>query len=164
MNERYSKAEVGAGLFIVVGFAALAYLSASISGIELWPAPWTRVTARFASVGDLHEGAAVKMAGVKLGQVEAISLQDYAAEVVLKVDPKVALPTDSIASIRTEGLLGESYVLIRPGGSETDLGDGGRIGQTEPAIDLIDLLVKYALKEDGEAGPLEVGDDLEAPP
>jgi hypothetical protein len=59
------------------------------------------------------------------------------------------LPSDTIASIRTEGLLGESYVLLRPGGAEDDLAAGDRIAQTEPAIDLIDLIVKYAL-ESGE--------------
>ncbi|MBK8014978.1 MAG: outer membrane lipid asymmetry maintenance protein MlaD [Deltaproteobacteria bacterium] len=149
-EKSYTRTEVAVGAFVMAGVAALAYLSASIGGMKLFFNDSTEIKARFASVGALKEGASVKIAGVRVGQVKQIVLDDYAADTRLQVDPRVALPSDTIASIRTEGLLGESYVLLRPGGSEKDLAPGDRIGQTEPAIDLIDLVVKYALEKDDE--------------
>jgi phospholipid/cholesterol/gamma-HCH transport system substrate-binding protein len=148
MKERYKKSEVAAGLFVLLGVAALAYLSISIGGLELLRRDMVQVSARFASIGDLKVDAPVKIAGVKVGRVKTIRLTDYVADVQLEVRREVALPSDTIASIRTEGLLGESYVLLRPGGSELDLASGDRIGQTEPAVDLIDLVVKYALEKE----------------
>lgn len=153
----HTRTELAVGAFVIVGLAGLAYLSVSIGGLELLPQDRIAVKARFASVGDLKAGAAVKIAGVKVGSVGRIQLESYAAEAELLVRSDVALPEDTIASIRTEGLLGESYVLLRPGGSEEDLADGGRIGQTEPAIDLIDLLVKYALESGESSGDSEAG-------
>ncbi len=140
-----------AGIFVLVGIGALAFLSISMGGARIFEMPQINISARFASVGGLRSGASIKMAGVKVGSVSMISLKDYQAEVILAVDKDLKLPTDTIASIRTEGLLGESYVLLRPGGETEDLQEGGRIEQTEPAIDLIDLLVKYALDGGGDS-------------
>jgi phospholipid/cholesterol/gamma-HCH transport system substrate-binding protein len=146
VKDRYQKSEIAAGLFVLLGLVAIAYLSISIGGLELFHRDMVEVSARFASVGDLKPDAPVKIAGVKVGRVKAIALADYSADVEIEVKREISLPTDTIASIRTEGLLGESYVLLRPGGSETDLSSGGRIAQTESAVDLIDLVVKYALE------------------
>ena len=150
MKDRYRRSEIAAGIFVLLGVAAIAYLSISIGGAELFRGDTIEVSARFASVGDLKPDAPVKIAGVKIGRVKKIRLADYSAEVELETTHDVALPSDTIASIRTEGLLGESYVLLRPGGSETDLASGDRIAQTESAVDLIDLVVKYALEEEEE--------------
>ncbi|MGF1510918.1 MAG: outer membrane lipid asymmetry maintenance protein MlaD [Myxococcota bacterium] len=150
-TNRYSLTEFSVGLFVFFGLLALGYISVSIGGLEL-SRNRIHVKARFSSVGDLKSGAAVKIAGVRVGSVRSIALENYAADVELSLDSDVPLPRDTIASIRTEGLLGESYVLLRPGGSEDDLAEGGRIPQTEPALDLIDLLVKYALSSDEEEG------------
>lgn len=148
--EEYTRTEIAIGLFVIVGVAAVAYLSVSVAGLELFPEETTNIKARFASVGQLKEGAVVKVAGVQVGSVKDIRLEDYAAETDLAIKRSVELPADTIASIRTEGLLGESYVLLRPGGSPENLTTGDRIAQTEPAIDLIDLVVKYALEGGGE--------------
>lgn len=155
--QNYSKVEFAVGGFVLLGAIALGFLAVSISGVDIFPRPWLRVQARFASVGDLKEGAKVKIAGVTVGEVEHIALEDYAAETALKIRKDIALSSDTMASIRTEGLLGESYVLIRPGGDEENLASGGRITETEPAIDLIDMVVKYALEKDDDApaDPLE---------
>jgi len=160
----HTRTELAVGLFVVLGLAGLAYLSVSIGGVELFQRDRIEIGARFASVGDLKKGAAVKMAGVKIGSVDRIWLEDYAAETELLVDRTVPLPDDTIASIRTEGLLGESYVLLRPGGAEEELEDGDRIGQTEPAIDLIDLLVKYALESGEESGGSSTEGSSQGPP
>jgi phospholipid/cholesterol/gamma-HCH transport system substrate-binding protein len=157
----YSTTELSVGVFVLIGIVALGYISISIGGVE-WGAKRISVQARFASVGDLKPGAAVKIAGVKVGTVRDIELDNYAADAELRLDAELAIPSDTIASIRTEGLLGESYVLLRPGGADDDLTDGGRIPQTEPALDLIDLLVKYALSsdEDEDASGGDAIDDL----
>lgn len=158
MNE-YTKTEIVVGLFVIAGIAAISYLSVSIAGLDLFVGDRTELVARFASVGDLKEGAAVKIAGVQVGSVRSIRLDEYAAEAKILVAKDVALPADTIASIRTEGLLGEAYVLLRPGGSEKNLGPGDRVAQTEPAIDLIDLVVKYALSSDDDGGDAPAGGD-----
>ena len=156
----YTRNEIAVGLFVIMGVAAVGYLSASIGGVEFFPTPKTRVTARFASIGDLKEGASVRLAGVQIGKVRDIRLIDYAADVDLDIETSVPIPTDTIASIRTSGLLGESFVLLRPGGSDKNLKTGDKVAQTEPAIDLIDLLVKYALSDDEEDdGDSEKGSD-----
>ena len=155
----YTRLELSVGAFVVAGLAVLAYLSLSIGGLEVFSGDRYQVRARFASVGDLSRNATVRMAGVKIGRVESIGLEDYAAEVVLEIDAEVELPADTIASIRTEGLLGQSYVSLSPGGSEKNLAEGGRISQTEPAIDLIDILSRYAFGRESEAPR----DELELP-
>jgi len=153
----YTGNEIAVGMFVIAGVAAIGYMSASIGGVEFFPGPKTEVTARFASIGDLKEGASVRLAGVQVGKVGSIELVDYAANVELDLDASVAIPSDTIASIRTSGLLGESFVLLRPGGSEKNLKTGDRVAQTEPAIDLIDLFVKYALDQGDEEA--KSGDD-----
>ncbi len=157
----YSRNELAVGVFVIAGVAAIGYLSASIGGVEFFPGPKTRVIARFASVGDLKDGASVRLAGVQVGEVETIRLVDYAADVSLALDPTVPIPADTIASIRTSGLLGESFVLLRPGGSEKNLKTGDRVAQTEPAIDLIDLIVKYALESGDDEGKADGASDDE---
>jgi len=158
----YNSNEITVGAFVSLGLVGLAYLSVSIGGLE-WGTDRIPVHARFASIGDLKAGASVKIAGVKIGAVDDIRLENYAAEVDLAVDRSVALPADSTASIRTEGLLGESYVLITPGGAEDDIAPDGRIPQTEPALDLIDLLVKYALSSEETTGEEGSSDALPDP-
>lgn len=156
----YSRTEISAGLFVIIGVAALGYLSLSVGGFELLPQERYRVVARFASIGDLRAGAAVRIAGVDVGRVEKVELADYVAEVALDIDPEVALPADTIASIHTEGLLGQSYVSLSPGAAEEMLERGERIAQTEPAIDLLDLIGKYAFGDNGTGDESANGEDV----
>lgn len=145
--DEYTRTEISVGFFVIAGVAAIAYLSLSIAGVQLFAGHGTTVTGRFASVGELKEGATVKIAGVPVGNVRSIKLERYAAEVELGIADTVAIPADTIASIRTEGLLGEAYVMLRPGGSERNLASGERLAQTESAVDIVDLIVKYALEK-----------------
>ncbi len=161
----YSRNEIAVGIFVIFGIAAVGYLSASIGGVEFFPGPKTRVTAKFASIGDLKEGASVRVAGVQVGEVERIELNDtFDAVVSLALNAESKMPVDTIASIRTSGLLGESFVLLRPGGADENLQTGDRVQQTEPAVDLIDLFVKYALDssdDEGKSGDTENDDDFD---
>src|SRR6185369_12058813 len=134
--------------------------SISIGGARVLSPETYHLTARFSNVGDLKLRAPVKIAGVTVGQVRSIRLADYYGEVQLAVDHKVALPRDTIASIATSGLLGESFLSLSPGAADQDLPDGGRITQTEPALNVADLLGRYAFGQKGDRD----GDDTEAAP
>jgi phospholipid/cholesterol/gamma-HCH transport system substrate-binding protein len=159
----YTKSEIGAGAFVVLGLAVLGYLSISVGGLTLLPPETYRVSARFSNVGDLKGRAPVKVAGVTVGKVHAIRLADFAAEAELAIDRKVALPKDTIASISTAGLLGESFVALSPGGSDANLREGDRIGHTEPAVNVADIIGKYTFGGSGK-GAAEKGQESKEQP
>jgi phospholipid/cholesterol/gamma-HCH transport system substrate-binding protein len=140
----YTKVEVVTGAFVILGLAVLGYLSISIGGLRILPQPHYLVGARFANVGDLKVRAPVKIAGVTVGQVQDIRLAEYFGEVDLSILRGVALPKDTIASITTSGLLGDSYVSLSPGGAEQNLRDGDRLTHTEPALNISDIIGRYA--------------------
>lgn len=140
--------EIGTGLFVLLGFAALVFLTTQLpgSGLRVGGAQGYKVLAKFDNVGDLKPGSPVSMSGVRIGRVEAIAFDamDYRAEVTLRIDPQYdRIPDDSDASIQTQGLLGGKYVGIGAGGSETFLVDGGRIEFTQSAIVLESLVNKF---------------------
>ena len=158
----YTKTEIVAGAFVLFGLAVLGYLAISIGGLRLLPQESYRVTARFSNVGDLKARAPVKVAGVTVGQVTSIGLSDFYGEAELAIDRGVKLPKDSIASITTAGLLGDAFVSVSPGGAEQDLVDGGRITQTEPALNVADLLGRYAFGSSGRDAPKPASEPGEA--
>jgi phospholipid/cholesterol/gamma-HCH transport system substrate-binding protein len=141
--------EVGTGLFVLLGFAALAFLTTQLpsSGLKLGGAKaGYHVVAKFDNIGDLKSGSPVSMAGVRIGDVESIHFdsKDYKAAVTLRIDPQFnEIPDDSDASIQTQGLLGGKYVGISPGGSEMFLKDGSQIAFTQSAIVLESLVNKF---------------------
>ena len=140
--------EVGTGLFVLLGFAALFFLTTQLpgSGLQLGADSGYRVTAKFDNIGDLKAGSPVSMAGVRIGRVEAVSFDanDYRAVATLRIDPQFdRIPDDSDASVQTQGLLGGKYIGIGPGGSDTFLKDGGQIEFTQSAIVLESLVNKF---------------------
>ena len=140
---QYSKLELSVGSFVIIGALALGYLSFTLGDLHLNRRHCILHT-RFSSVGELKVGAPVKLAGVSLGEVTRIQLIKFAAEVELAVDDDLKLPDDTIATIQSAGLLGDSYIALAAGASDHDLVSGGRILRTEPAINLMDLIEKYA--------------------
>jgi phospholipid/cholesterol/gamma-HCH transport system substrate-binding protein len=137
------RVNVAVGLFLVVGFLALGYLSIKLGRVSLLGTTGYTVTVEFPSVGGLKAGSAVEIAGVEIGRVESIGLADYQARVVLRVKRDIKLQEDSIASIKTKGLIGEKYVRISPGGSDKIIPPNGRIREVEAPIDFEELLSKY---------------------
>ncbi|GAB4281986.1 MAG: outer membrane lipid asymmetry maintenance protein MlaD [Deferrisomatales bacterium] len=137
--------ETGVGLFLVIGFLSFAYLSVKLGDVQVFGEDTYRVTARFGSVSGLKEGAVVEVAGVRVGTVERITLdpEHYEAVVELAVEKGGRLPADTIASIRTAGIIGDKYVKLSPGGSEEMIEPGGEIFETESAINLEELVSKY---------------------
>ena len=141
--------EIGTGLFVILGLAALIFLTTQLpsSGLKLGSAKsGFHVTAEFDNIGDLKVGAPVRMAGVRIGDVTAIGLDSdsFRANVHLHIYPRFSqIPEDSYASIETEGLLGGQYVGISPGGLTTYLKNGSQILQTQSAIVLENLINKF---------------------
>ena len=152
--------EIGTGLFVLLGFAALLFLTTQLpaSGIKLGAAKsGFHVTAEFDDVGDLRAGSPVTMSGVRLGEVSRVRFdpKTFKAVVTMRFDPQYdQIPDDSFASIQTQGLLGGKYIGLSPGGSDTFLKDGGRIDQTQSAIVLEIIINKlfagYASRGSGE--------------
>ncbi|TLY80924.1 MAG: outer membrane lipid asymmetry maintenance protein MlaD [Gammaproteobacteria bacterium] len=152
--------EIGTGLFVLLGFAALFFLTTQLpaSGLKLTRAKaGYHVSAEFDNIGDLKVGSPVTMAGVRVGEVEAIRFdpKTYKAVVSMRIDPQFnQIPEDSFASIQTQGLLGGKYIGISPGGLDTFLKDGSRIDQTQSALVLESLINKffanYATKSGGQ--------------
>jgi phospholipid/cholesterol/gamma-HCH transport system substrate-binding protein len=152
--------EIGTGMFVLLGFAALFFLTTQLpsSGLKLGSAKaGYHVTAEFDNIGDLKVGSPVTMAGVRIGEVEGIRFdsKSYKAVVRMRVDPQYTqIPDDSFASIQTQGLLGGKYIGFSPGGSDTNLKDGSRVEQTQSAIVLESLINKlfasFASKGSGD--------------
>ena len=136
-------AELAAGCFLVVGILCLGYLSVRLGREEVLGTRGYEVYARFTNTGGLKKGAPVVIAGVDVGRVKGIALDDYEARVVFDVRRDVKIQTDAVASIRTRGLVGEKYVEISPGGSEEIVQPGEAIRDTEPAVDMEALISKY---------------------
>jgi phospholipid/cholesterol/gamma-HCH transport system substrate-binding protein len=137
------RANIAVGIFLVLGILALGYLSIKLGRVSFFGTSGYKVTVDFPSVGGLKAGSAVEIAGVEIGRVESIGLADYQAHVVLQVNKDVKLQEDSIASIKTKGLIGEKFVRISPGGSDKLIPPGGRIREVEAPVDFEELLSKY---------------------
>jgi len=131
------------GLFMVVGIVCLAFLSIKLGRMEVLGSSGYNVRAVFTETGGLRSGASVVIAGVEIGRVKAITLEDYEAHVLLNINGGVEIQEDSIASIKTRGLIGEKFVDISPGGAEEIVQPGGRIRDTQPAVDLESLISKF---------------------
>ena len=138
-----SRVNIAVGLFVLVGILALAYLSIQLGRVTFFGGGGYVVTADFPSVGGLKAGSTVEIAGVEIGRVESIALADYQARVTLRISSGVKLQEDSIASIKTKGLIGEKYLRISPGGSDRLIGPNGRIREVEAPVDFEELLSKY---------------------
>ena len=134
---------VSVGLFVLLGLLALGYLSVKLGRVSFLGGGGYFVTAEFPSVGGLKTGSTVEIAGVEIGRVEGIALKDYEALVTLRINSRVKLQEDAIASIKTKGLIGEKYLRISPGGSEKIIPPGGRIREVEAPVDFEELLSKY---------------------
>ena len=137
------RVHLAVGVFLVLGILALAYLSVKLGRVSFLGAAGYTVTVDFPSVGGLKAGSTVEIAGVEIGRVESIGLADYQARVVLRLRDSVKLQEDSIASIKTKGLIGEKFVRISPGGSDKLIPPNGRIREVEAPVDFEELLSKY---------------------
>jgi phospholipid/cholesterol/gamma-HCH transport system substrate-binding protein len=138
-----SRLELIVGVFVALGIASLAYLSIKVARQDFFHSAGYVVQARFSNASGLRAGSPVMIAGVEVGRVKRITLQDYEAKVDLSIRPDIVLQKDVIASVKTKGLIGEKYVELTPGADEERIPPGGLIRDTEPAMDMEGLISKY---------------------
>lgn len=146
------------GVFVLLGIAALAYLSLAVGGLSRQGPGGFVLTGDFDELGGLKIRAPVVISGVKVGQVRSIALgDDYRAHVTLDLDPRLKLPKDTSASIVTAGLLGDRYISLQLGGDPAQLRSGDAITFTESAVLLERLLGKLVHSTDvgGDGGKQE---------
>lgn len=164
-----TRLELLVGLFVVLGLGAVAYLTIKLGAGALPAGDTYLLEARFTNAGGLHEGGSVLLAGVTVGRVEKIRLDpaDFSAIATLRVQSAVRLPTDTMAAIRTSGLIGDKFVALSPGADDTQLGPGNRITMTESAVDLESLIGKIAfgsVDKDAKEPPAENQSAVGHPP
>ncbi len=135
--------ELCVGLFMILGILCLGYLSVKLGKLEVLGSQGYEVEAIFSNGGGIKPGSTVVIAGVEIGRVKKVSLDDYQAVVVMDLAPDVKLQEDAIASIKTRGLIGDKFIEITPGGSEEVIGPGGKIRDTQSAIDFEELISNY---------------------
>ena len=152
MNQK--RIEFSVGIFILFGIAAILYLAIQIGGSRFFGSDARVIDARFTNVGGLNEGSNVMIAGVKVGLVGDITLdtENFVAMVQLKLHTDLSIYDDAIASIKTNGLIGDKYIALDPGGGGFELEEGEPIVDTEPALDIESLISRFAF------GSLEKGD------
>jgi len=134
------------GIFLIVGFIALGWLA-----LQLGEVPWLAsgrtyvLNAEFTNISGVKNGADIQIAGVKVGTVKDLTLnEDSYAIVVMQVDRTVQIPVDSIASVKSKGIIGDKFIQISLGGDEQLFKEGETITETESAVDLESLISKFA--------------------
>jgi phospholipid/cholesterol/gamma-HCH transport system substrate-binding protein len=139
------KIEFYVGLFVILGLACITYLFAAFGETGLMNRPQYRIYAYFTSVSGLKKGARVEMAGVEIGSVSSISIdkERMLAKVELSIDKNIGLSEDIIASVKTSGIIGQKYIDILPGGSDTMLEPGDEVVNTESSLDIESLVRKF---------------------
>jgi phospholipid/cholesterol/gamma-HCH transport system substrate-binding protein len=132
------------GLFVLAGLGAIAYLSMTVGNLSFRKVGALVLFADFDETGGLKARAPVVISGVKVGQVDSITLnKDYRARLTLSLDESLKLPIDSSASIVTAGVLGDRYISLQLGGEDKDLKSGDDLRFTESAVLLERLLGKF---------------------
>ncbi|TKB65350.1 MAG: outer membrane lipid asymmetry maintenance protein MlaD [Nitrospira sp.] len=138
-----TKLELVVGAFVLVGLVCLAYLSVKLGKLELIGGNVYEVEAQFNSASGLKPGSAIEIAGVEVGRVRGITLNQDRAMVKLAVNDTIKLYTDTIASIKTRGIIGEKFLALSPGGGGDPLKPGDTIRDTESGLDLEELVSQF---------------------
>lgn len=149
--------ETVVGIFVIIGLLAIAYMTVKLGRITTLGTDTYPLNARFTNVSGLRVGSPVDIYGIEIGRVEAVRIdqQNERAQVEMRIKNGVNVYGDAIASIKTEGLIGDKYISIDPGGAEEQLQPGGTIIETQSAIDIGDLIGRYAFGEvkNSNSGP-----------
>jgi phospholipid/cholesterol/gamma-HCH transport system substrate-binding protein len=146
--KRYAM-ETAVGIFVVFGLLCVGYMTVKLGHVSLFGDNTYPLLARFTSVSGLRAGSSVSMYGIEIGRVDKLSMdqKDGMALVQMEIHRGIKIYDDALASIKTEGLIGDRYVSIDPGGGGNLLNPGGVITDTQPPVDLNELIGKYAFGE-----------------
>ncbi|NLF25243.1 MAG: outer membrane lipid asymmetry maintenance protein MlaD [Deltaproteobacteria bacterium] len=142
LPKRSFSVEFWVGVFSIAALACAAYLAMGLGDFELFGSDKYNIYAEFDNISGLQMGASVEVAGVKIGQVSEIKLDDPVAVITLRIEPNIKIREDDIASIRTKGIIGDRYVKISRGSSEAYVPKNGRITETESIVDIEDIIGK----------------------
>ena len=139
------------GIFVVIGLLAIAYMTVKLGNVGFLGEQSYSLYAKFSSVTGLRTGNPVNMLGLEIGRVESFEMdqENLVAVVQLKIDNGIKIYDDAIASIKTEGLIGDKFVSIDPGGGGDLLAGGDTITDTESPTDIMELISKYAFGDVG---------------
>jgi phospholipid/cholesterol/gamma-HCH transport system substrate-binding protein len=137
------------GIFLVFGLLCVGYMTVKLGHVSLLGDDAYSLFARFTTVSGLRVGSPVNMLGINVGRVGRLTMdqKDQKAVVEIRIQKGINVYDDAIASIKTEGLIGDMFLSIDPGGGGKLLGSGGTITETQPAVDMADLVGKYAFGE-----------------
>jgi len=143
MNMEKTKLELVVGVFVLIGIACLGYLSIKLGKLEVIGGNRYQVDAEFDTVSGLRPGATIEIAGVEVGRVKSIRLNEDRAVATFAINDGIKLYDDTIASVKTRGIIGEKFVSLSPGGGGAELKPGQRIRDTESGLDLEELVSQY---------------------
>ena len=134
------------GLFMIAGFVAFGYLALQLGEVSLFSSSKTyTVIAQFDNIAGVKKGSSVQIAGVVVGKVSRIWLdEDSIANVALQVNKEVELSMDTMASVKSQGLIGDKFVALSLGGDDELLKDGSILTDTESSVDIESLISKFA--------------------
>jgi phospholipid/cholesterol/gamma-HCH transport system substrate-binding protein len=134
--------EFWVGVFFLLATACAGYLAVGLGDLRIFESNRYAVVAEFDNVSGLKHGASVEIAGVPIGEVSRIELRDPTALVHLSINNSVQLRDDDIASIRTKGIIGDRYIKVSRGASDTLIQAGGKLTETESVVDFEDIVGK----------------------
>ena len=152
-----SRVEIMVGVFLVIGFLAFGWLALRLGEVSLLTQGSTyTLDAAFNNVSGLKKGSEIQLSGVTIGTVRTISLdKDNMALVSMQLDDKVQLPLDTMASIKTQGIIGDKYIQITLGGDTEMYKSGDVLVDTESTVDIESLISKFAFGQVGSTKPQE---------
>ena len=139
--------ETVVGIFVVIGLFCVGYMTVKLGNVGLLGDDSYSLFARFTSVSGLRTGSSIQMLGIEIGRVDKLTMdqENQMAVVEFRINKGIKIYDDAIASIKTEGLIGDRYVSIDPGGGTDELlKPGGTITETESPTDIQELISKYA--------------------
>lgn len=140
------KLEITVGLFIVSGLIAIFFLAFKVGQNQLVGQKTYELSALFSNLSGVSKNARVEIAGVRVGSVKSVELNDqFKAVATIQLPVSVELDEDTIAAVKTSGLIGDRYIELIPGGSGIALEPGDFIFDTQSALDLESLIGKFGL-------------------
>ena len=148
--KKYSK-ETVVGIFVVIGLACIGYMTVKLGNVGFFGDSTYSLFAKFNTVTGLREGNPVNMLGLEVGKVQKFTMDQENQQVLVefKINKGIEIYDDAIASVKTEGLIGDKYVAVDPGGGGDLLANGDSITDTNSPTDIMDLVSKYAFGDVG---------------
>jgi phospholipid/cholesterol/gamma-HCH transport system substrate-binding protein len=147
---RKRSVETTVGIFVVVGLLCVAYMTLRLGKLDVLGGNYYTLKGHFSSITGLKPGSSVEMLGIQIGKVKGFTIDQENQEAVVKMRIRgdIKIYDDAIASIKTSGLIGDKYIHIDAGGSDEILKPGATITETEPPVDIEELISKYVFGGD----------------